>query len=198
MRSVAFGILFLACLSPIGAEAALLKATRPGVMCVSPEALARLSLPDGSSRTARPDAPSSLVAVARAGGCAEFPGGNVVILQTARKNTSIVRSDTLTGDGVLDTFYVANIDYAPYTPPPDPFMDAIRAQCPARLETLAVLGVPSYDFIESLSRPVREQIHKTVDDACGGAPGCTEHEQVVEIDKRHLEPQWVGFVCRHP
>ena len=176
MRFSVLGMLIAACLFPASADAALLRATRPGVMCSSPEALAKLSLPDGSSRTAGSDAPPSVVAIARAGGCTDFPAGNIVMLQTARKNTSIVRSDTLTGDGVLDSFYVANIDYLPYIPPPDPSMDAIRAQCPARLETFAVLGVPSYDFIESLSRPVREQILKTIDDTCGGAPGCTRNQ----------------------
>ena len=198
MRLPAFGMLIAACLFPACADAALLRATRPGVMCSSPAALAQLSLPDGSSRTAGSDAPPSVVAIARAGGCTDFPAGNIVILQTARRNTSIVRSDTLTGDGVLDTFYVANIDYVPYVPPSDPYMDAIRAQCPARLETFAVLGVPSYEFIESLGQPVREQILKTIDDTCGGAPACTRNQQVVEIDKRRLDPQWISFVCRHP
>ncbi len=167
-------------------------------MCSSPAALAELSLPDGSSRTAGSDVPPSIVTIARAGGCTEFPAGNIVILQAARRNTSIVRSDTLTGDGVLDTFYVANIDYVPYTPPPDPFMNAVRAQCPARIETFAVLGVPSYEFIEALGQPVREQILKTIDDTCGGASACSSNQQVVEIDKRGLAPQWISFVCRHP
>ena len=67
----------------------------------------------------------------------------------------------------------------------------------ARLELFGVLGVPSYEFIESLSQPVREQILKTIDDTCGGAPACSCNQQVVEIDKRHLDPQWISFVCRH-
>ncbi len=194
------GIVILAfslALAP-AAKADLLQAVRPGVMCVSADALAKLSLPDGSSRTAAPNVSPAIQVIARDGNCVDFPASNVVILLTARKNTSIVRSDSLSGDGVLETYIIPNIDYAPYAPPHDAFDDAIRARCPAKLDELIVLRSPTYGFVASLPRPLREQIEKTVDDECGGAPACSSNQRAIEVDKHHLVQRWAEFMCQRP
>ena len=180
------------------ARADMLRATRPGIMCTSADALAKLSLPDGSSRTAASNVPPAVEAIARAGNCVDFPVGNVVILLTRHNNTSIVRSDTLSGDGVLDTFIIPNIDYAPYSPPTDEWDSAIRTQCPAKLEKTIVLRDPLGNFLESLPKPLSDSIDKAVDDQCSGAGPCSRAQYTVEIGKRHLVQRWAAFMCRQP
>ena len=180
------------------AKADLLRATRPGVMCTSADALAKLSLPDGSSRTAASNVLPAVEAIARAGNCVDFPVGNVVMLLNHRNNTSVVRSDTLSGDGVLDTFIIPNIDYAPYSPPADEWNNAIRAQCPTKLDEIAVLRAPLGSFVASLPKPVSDSIDKAIDDQCGGAGPCSIVQRAVEVSKRHLVQRWAAFICRRP
>ena len=167
-------------------------------MCTSPDALAKLSLPDGSSRTAAANVAPAVQAIARAGNCVDFPVGNVVLLLTHRNNTSVVRSDTLSGDGVLDTFIIPNIDYAPYTPPADEWNTAIRAQCPTKLEETVLLRDPMDDFVASLPKPVGDAIDKGIEDECGGAAPCSRAQRATEISKRHLVQRWAAFRCRQP
>ncbi len=165
-------------------------------MCASADALAKLSLPDGSSLTAAPNASPTVEAIARAGNCIDFPADNIVILLSVRRNTSVVRSDSLTGDGVLETFIVPNIDYVPYAPPHDEFDDAIRARCPAKLDEVVVLRAPTSSFVELLPGPLREQVEKAVDHECGGAPVCSSAQRATEVSKRHLVQRWAEFTCR--
>ena len=193
-----FAVIALLALTASPAKADLLKAVRTGVMCTSADALAKLALPDGSSRSAAADAPPSINAIAQAGGCIDFPAGNIVVVQAARKNTSIVRSDTLTGEGVLGTFIVPNIDYAPYAPPHDAFNDTIRARCPSKLEALAAETPPPSQFIASLPAPLRAEIDKAVDDACGSMGPCMTKQRIAEIGWRQLGQRWADFVCRAP
>ncbi len=192
----AFAIVGLFVVFALPAKADLLRAMRPGVMCTSADALAKLSLPDGSSRTAAPNVSPDVAATARTGGCVDFPVGNIVILLTRHNNTSIVRSDTLTGDGVLDTFIVPNIDYAPYSPPVDEFDNAIRARCPTKLDEVVVLRAPLGYFIESLPKATRDSIDKAIEDECQGAGPCSISQRAVEVSKRHLVQQWAAFTCR--
>ncbi len=201
MRTVqmkAWAIIGLMVVFALPAKADLLRATRPGVMCTSPDALAKLSLPDGSSRTAAPNVPPAVEAIARAGNCVDFPAGNVVMLLTHHNNTSVVRSDTLSGDGVLDTYTIPNIDYAPYSPPADEWDNAIRAQCPAKLEETVVLRDPMDGFVASLPKPVSDSIDKAIDDQCGGAGPCSVAQRAAEVSKRHLVQRWAAFRCRQP
>ena len=180
------------------ARATLLQAVRPGAICTSPEALAKLTLPDGSSRAAATNrSPSPAAeAIARAGQCFDFSRGKIVILVTARHNTSIVRADP-SGDGVLVDAVIPNIDFAPHVPRHDPALDLVRAMCPSRLEAFDVLGVPAYDFIQTLPRATRDQMGKEADDRCGGAPGCTDAAIEDEIRNRHLDRQRVAYACSH-
>ncbi|MDP9097272.1 MAG: hypothetical protein M3N26_12095, partial [Pseudomonadota bacterium] len=57
------------------ASAADLIAIRPGLMCVSTDALARLTLPSGESRTHVPAPRPNDLRVAAAGGCIDIPPG---------------------------------------------------------------------------------------------------------------------------
>jgi hypothetical protein len=180
-----------------GARAELLQAIRPGVVCMSPGALAKLSLPDGSSRGAVPHPSSVIDDLYRQGDCNDYPAGHIVILVKARRNTSIVRSDTLTGDGVMGTEFVANIDYKPYTPPHDSIDDTIRALCPARLEYYSALDMPAYGFIQTLPPPIRDSIDNTVENECG-MMSCEIIDQVEEIEKRHLARRWIQYECYQP
>ena len=190
-------VIAIACVLTSPARAALLQAVRPGAMCVSPDALARLTLPDGSSRTAARNPSPAAAAIARGGQCFDFFPGKTVILMNARRNTSIVRADP-SGDGVLVTVVVPSIDFVAHVPPHGGALDLVRAMCPSRLEAFDVLGVPASDFIQSLPRAVRDQIGKDTDDRCSGAPGCTDAAIEDEIGRRHLEQQRVAFACRHP
>ena len=81
-------------------------------MCASPQALSRLTLPDGSSRTASQTARGADLATKQAGGCLDIPAGATVSVVTARKNTSIVTFDAGDGRGSR-SFVVPNIDFAP-------------------------------------------------------------------------------------
>ena len=80
-------------------------------MCTSADALAALTLPDGSNRAASPHARASDAALEQQGGCLAIPDGALVTLQTARRNTSIVTYDAGDGRGPR-TFVVPNVDFA--------------------------------------------------------------------------------------
>ena len=199
-RTAAFAILTLAlAAAPAAARADLLRATRPGVMCTSPDALAKLTLPDGSSRSAGNASPA-FQAIADAGGCRDFGVGRTVILLTARRNTDIVRGDTMTGDGVLGDFIVPGIDFAPYTPPHGPFNDTSRARCPASPDKLTVLGPTTYTFVASLPKQTQAEINHEADVECGDPTtgACLIEARTTAIEKRHLEQRWAEFLCRNP
>ncbi len=98
----------------LGGEASAeeLVAIKPGVMCASSDALARLTLPSGDSRThgaaARPDDLSAAVS----GGCIDIPLGARVQVQQAFRNTSrvIYAGPDAPAGGVVT---VPNVDFAP-------------------------------------------------------------------------------------
>jgi hypothetical protein len=94
------------------AMAADLIATKPGVMCVSTEALAELTLPSGESRSHGDAATPAQLAQAQAGGCIDIQPGMTVSVQTAHKNTSVV-SYQRPGPATSDTFVIPNIDFVP-------------------------------------------------------------------------------------
>jgi hypothetical protein len=124
-------------LLPGVAAAQTMVATRPGLMCVSPAALATLTLPDGSNRGASSRARPEDEATKQAGQCIDIPSGARVQAQQRRINTSLVRFDP--GDGAR-TFIVPNIDFAVERPAPsaapatddpiDAFFSALDQHCP--------------------------------------------------------------------
>ena len=82
---------------------------QPGVACASASALAALTLPDGSSRSARPKARPQYVAIASRGGCVPLRLGVQMTTTAIRRLTDIVAYDAGDGRGVRP-FYVPRID----------------------------------------------------------------------------------------
>jgi hypothetical protein len=108
MLALSFGVL------SNHAQADDLIATHPGVMCVSADALARLTLPGGDSRTHAAAPEPQTLSVAASGGCIDIKPGITVTVQKAFKNTSVV---TYRGAGVQtdQTFVIPNIDFVAAT-----------------------------------------------------------------------------------
>ena len=114
----------------------------------------------------------------------DFFAGNVVQVQTRHDRTSLVRSDTLSGDGVIEIFTVANVNYAPFTPPNDEFNSALRAQCPTKLEDVVLQRYATDYFVATLPRSTQVAIDKAIDDQCGGAAPCAHAQRHEEVRKR--------------
>lgn len=196
LRSVVGALLIS--LITTSAQAAALEATAPGVMCVKADALAKLSLPDGSSPLAADNPSAAVQAIAAAGECTIFPESHKVSVITARTNTTIVRSDTLTGDGILGTFIIPNIDFRPYLPTRDPWSEAIQERCPNRLDDLSIRFFRTSSFIASLPKPVRDKIDAIVSDTCDVGLYCVPNTEENEIKNRHLISRWADYMCHHP
>ncbi|RAS39326.1 hypothetical protein BX591_101665 [Paraburkholderia bryophila] len=118
------------------AMAADLIATKPGVMCVSAQALAQLTLPNGESRSHGATATPEQLAQAQAGGCIDIQPGITVNVLTARKNTSVV-SYQRPGATTVETFVVPNIDFSPVFTD-----DAAASQPAAQKQTQAQTAAP--------------------------------------------------------
>ena len=118
-----------------GVHAESLVVVHPGVMCASASALAQLTLPDGSSRAGPGD-----VAVKQQGGCLDLVPGARVEVQSARRNTSIVRYDAGDGRGA-QTYVAPNVDLGPGgTSGGAPAGGCIAYQVPVTLEGTITLG----------------------------------------------------------
>lgn len=102
------------------ATAETLEAVRPGLMCRSADALAKLTMPDGSSSLAQGSLTKPFEQVRRErqayvdGGCRDIPDRVRVTTQAIRKLTSIVTYDDRDGNGP-QTYIVPNIDFKPAT-----------------------------------------------------------------------------------
>ena len=101
------------------AEADTLVATRPGLMCSGAWALGVLTLPDGSSRAASPQAHRDDALTKQRGGCVDFAPGQRATLVMARFNTSVVTVAGQDGQGTA-TVTVPNIDFKRDQSPPEP------------------------------------------------------------------------------
>ena len=121
------------------AEADTIVATRPGVMCTSPDALARLTLPDGSSRSASPGARPEDLATKRQGGCIDIPLGAQLPVREARRQTSIVVFDPNDGRGAR-TFIVPNIDFNSVIGSRSSSPGCYRYGVPVRLSGIVTIG----------------------------------------------------------
>lgn len=125
------------------ALAADMVATRPGVMCVSADALAKLTLPDGSSRSAVPRPRPEDLRTKAGGGCIDIPPRARVTVLEAFRMTSSVTFDPGDGGG-RRAFTVANVDFAPVGDPasaPSPASPAAASPAAAVLASSARLGV---------------------------------------------------------
>ena len=107
MRIALLAVLAAASLS--AAQAEDLVATRPGLMCQSTAALARLTLPGGDSRTHLPHPTAADQQLAATGGCYDLWLGERVTVIKAFHNTSIVN----TGTEDTTSRVVPNIDFEP-------------------------------------------------------------------------------------
>ena len=85
------------------------RVVRPGVACVSADALAALTLPDGSSRSAQPSAETRYISVASQGGCIPLALGVQMMTTAIKRQTDIVSFDP--GDGLgARSFWIPKID----------------------------------------------------------------------------------------
>ena len=172
MRFLAAALLLL----PGVAAAQSMVATRPGLMCVSPGALAALTLPDGSNRGASSRAHPDDEATKQAGHCIDIPPGARVTAQQRRINTSIVTFDP--GDGAR-SFIVPNIDFAVERPPgsearsaPDPitaFFAALNQHCPTLgwdHADMRAYGPPLEEAATSLTPPQHDALNGSVASEC--------------------------------
>jgi len=85
-------------------------AQKPGLMCVSAAALARLTLPGGDSRTHRFGASGAESTIARQGGCVNIVLGSKATVLQQRLNTSIVSYPA--GAANSSIYVVPNIDFS--------------------------------------------------------------------------------------
>ncbi len=219
MKIIAACVLVCCSIFAIPAFSATLVATHPGVMCSSADALAKLSLPDGSSRASSPNARQEDLTAKQSGGCIDFATGTQVTVVTTRKNTSVVTYNAGNGQGQRE-FIVPNIDFASAEgPSPAPgrhvpqwpdadypplvgmnkLLAAVTKQCPQQGWTGHKLAEtesgPWYDTI----KPTRAQ-SAAIDKAqegCEGIAGlaCPSYSRFgVEVQMGYL-PQLVKTIC---
>jgi hypothetical protein len=106
MRLILAGLMLA--LTAHAASSQTLTAVRPGLMCMSAEALAALTRPDGSSRASDG---ASFAAIKLRGGCFDLVPGDKVSVVQARHNTALVHFDGRFG-GAEGTYLIANVDFA--------------------------------------------------------------------------------------
>lgn len=99
----------VACALATSARSETVVVIRPGVACASASALAALTLPDGSSRSARPGPRPKYLAIASRGGCVPLRLGVQMTTMAIRKLTDIVAYDSGDGRG-MRAFYIPRID----------------------------------------------------------------------------------------
>ena len=169
-------------------------------MCTSAEALAKLTLPDGSSRSALRGASPEYKRVAKAGGCVAIGKNIVVDTEAIRKNTSIVTYHPF--DSIEEgRFYVPNIDFVRFTPPDTVFYREIRRKCPRKLN-----GIYVYDsiflidmqslFIATLPKLTQKRIFGAVKGACKADDPCGYKAIGQEESRLHLDASHADFLCK--
>lgn len=158
-------------------------AVRPGLMCRSAEALAQLTLPDGSPRD---------LARARASFCLPLPDGARLQVRSSQRNTSVVLYDAHDGTGPRP-FIIPNIDVRPLrfsgpalgpkdratAPPPQPgtldaFWHAVEQTCPDKPWRGSIGGrlAGPLDTIP-IPEPRRAALEAEIERACADTNGIT-------------------------
>ena len=110
------------------AKANELQAVRPGVICSSTGALAKLTRPDGSSRASVDEGNPIYQAIKSAGHCSDLQMGEIVSVIEGYHNTSKVSLAATPG-----VFFIANIDFAAVRDafgPASPRIEAARPSPP--------------------------------------------------------------------
>ena len=187
----------LTLLSPAPALADGLIATSPGLMCTSAAALAELTRPDGSGRTAYPDARPQDRDARQAGGCIDILPGTEVTVLHARKNTSVVSYDAHDGRGAR-SFTVPNIDFTPEAKPGDRFIGGTRPNWQDRLldrveaalkhNHLAPKNCVAYELMPPDPGPVPTsdtvRVAEATGGSCGGDPDIDHALFFVTVDRK--------------
>ncbi len=148
-------LVLLCCLAGL-ARADEWVAAKPGVMCASADALGRLTLPNGDSRTHRAVPTAADLATASAGGCVDIAVGQHVTTVETYRNTSVA----LVGGARLT---IPNVDFDPAT------ASASNAPVLTGYRVASHLAIDSGNAIEVLvdsriSPQLAEQMWNTSDD----------------------------------
>lgn len=192
-----------------------LVAARPGVMCKSPDALARLTLHDGSSRSEGLLASPPAQRIAQQGGCIDITSGLQVSVLETRRNTSIVTYAN--GAGPPQRYIVPNIDFTdaagPHPPawsepgyPPlvalDTLLGEVHRQCPRQgwdEHALSHTQTGPWDRVANELTPAQSiAIGKEIDFQCVAGLSCPADIQFgMEVQMGHL-PDLVRAICSEP
>ena len=184
-------------------------------MCKSADALAKLTLPDGSSRADVENPRPQDTAIEKAGGCVDIMSGMTVTLLTARKNTSIVAYRE--GPGPAAQYVAPNIDFidaaGPHPPawaddsyPPlvamNTLLAAIRRQCPQQgwhEHNLSHAETGPWDKVAKTLTPAQTAaIAKETRFQCQMGLSCPADIQFgMEVQCGHL-PDLVRAICSEP
>jgi len=203
-RLCLFALFAVSC-APCASHAELLVAIKPGVMCASAEALARLTLRDGSSRSKAPGATAEDKRIAQEGGCIDFEKGTVVRTTAIRTNTSIVMFDPGQFNVELEErqFYVPNVDFTHFTSN-TVFYKTIKQQCPEKVDyILTARGREAFDyggFFATLPKPLRDRvdaIYRKADCEEVGGPWCMRAAAGDALAAIGHEAEWASYVCVH-
>ena len=165
-----------------------LVATRPGVMCHSADALGRLTLPSGDSRTHAPTRKPEDMALAASGGCIDIPPGARVTVHQAFHNTSIVSYDGA-ADG--SPYVVPNIDFQPSGPASttetavSPATGAAAPPGYAVVQRLALAGSGSDTLVLLEDRRLTSRVREELWGKGDVDIALDEHDLLVAEVKRH-------------
>ena len=189
----------LALLPLAPALADTLVATNPGLMCTSAAALAKLTRPDGTSRTAYPEARPEDWSIKQAGGCIDIVPGSEVTVLRAMKNTSVVSYDAHDGRRAL-SFTVPNIDFTKEAREGSRFIggdrpnwqDRVLFQVEAALkhDHLAPKDCVAYELLppnpDQYQLPTSDtvRVSRGFGGSCGEDPGIDEPLFFVTVDRK--------------
>lgn len=182
-------------------------AVRPGLMCTQADALARLTLPDGSNRAESAHARQGDADAQRQGGCIDIPRSATVSILSKRHNTSVVSFDPHDGLGSR-TFYVPNIDFrftSGTAQPPAPATDVwglVHARCPAqdgwRVATPGDLEYMFDTFAPRLSAAEASSLKDQIAQNCPDVFGlrCSNSLFVLGFEEHGRASELAEAICR--
>ena len=169
------------------AEAQELVATKPGVMCHSADALGRLTLPSGDSRTHAATRKPEDMALAASGGCIDILPGARVTVRQAFHNTSIVSY----GAADVPPYVVPNVDFQPDGPvgaAGAAVLSETAAVAPAgyvAVQRIPVADPGSRSLVLLEDRRLTPRLRETLWGTGGVDMALDEHDSLVADVRRH-------------